>query len=117
MRNEKCKKQQADDDNDNNNTGTSFLGGEFKNKDRNSESVNSFGSDKEVIVIVDDQTDDDKSGNGGNGGDEGFDFGRLTTEPCMQRLNRLFHCVASIRKVVVTCMNAKFLFLRRIGNY
>lgn len=43
--------------------------------------MHGLGSDKEIVVIVDDESEQNQSGHAGNNREKGLDFGRLTPHP------------------------------------
>lgn len=50
--------------------------------------MHGLGGDKEVIVIVDDSTEEHEGSHAGNHGEECFDFGWLPPHPCLDGLDR-----------------------------
>lgn len=71
-------------------TGAGFLGGEFINKNRDSESMDSLGGNEEAIVIVNHHTDKDEGGDGADKRQEHLHLGRLPPYPCPDHLDRPF---------------------------
>lgn len=69
-------------------TGTCFLLHEFINENGNSERVNSFSGDEEVIVIVNDESEKDESGHTGNDGEKSLDLWGLSPDPCSDGVDR-----------------------------
>lgn len=62
-------------------TSTSLLLHELIDEDGNSEGVDSLGSNKEIVVIVDDEAEEDESRHAGNDGEKSLHLWGLSPHP------------------------------------
>lgn len=69
-------------------TGTSPLLHEFVDENADSDGVYGLSGDEEVIVVVDDESEQNKSGHARDHGEKGLDFRRLSSNPCRDGLDR-----------------------------
>lgn len=69
-------------------TGASLLLCELIDQNGDAEGVDGLGSDKKVVMITDNKSQEGESGHTSHDGDEGLDLGRLAAEPGHGRPDR-----------------------------